>query len=140
MDRNAPISIVTAIVVSVVGVFGLMTQPMVVGVYADMLGFDYQQGGNVIIAEIAGGALASILAMFWINKVNWRLAVLFALLCVAAGNVLDILPGIGEHRASLHARHIRAIPGQIPVDGGITSAAFGVTHLQHSWHVDATAL
>ena len=57
MDRNAPLAIVTAVIVSVVGVFGLMTQPMVVGVYADMLGFEYQQGGNVIIAEIAGGAL-----------------------------------------------------------------------------------
>jgi len=88
MDRNAPLAIVAAVVVSVVGVFGLMTQPMVVGVYADLLGFDYQQGGNVIIAEIAGGALASILAMFWINRVNWRLAVLFALVCVIVGNVL----------------------------------------------------
>ncbi|NND54803.1 MAG: hypothetical protein HKN56_07520 [Gammaproteobacteria bacterium] len=91
MDRNAPLAIVTAVVVSVVGVFGLMTQPMVVGVYADMLGFEYQQGGNVIIAEIAGGALASILAMFWINRVNWRVAVFFALVCVAAGNVLATL-------------------------------------------------
>jgi len=91
MDRNAPLSIAAAIAVSVIGVFGLMTQPMVVGVYADLLGFDLQQGSLVIIAEIAGGALASVLAMVWINRVNWRHAVLFALLCVAAGNALTVL-------------------------------------------------
>ena len=88
MDRNAPLSITAAVIVSIIGVFGLMTQPMVVGVYTDMLGFDLQQGSTVIIAEVAGGALASILAMFWINRVNWRLAVLFALACVLAGNIL----------------------------------------------------
>ncbi len=90
MDRNAPLSIVTAVVISVVGVFGLMTQPMVAGVFTDLLGFELQQGGNVIIAEIAGGALASILAMFWINRVNWRYTVLFALVCVAGGNLLTV--------------------------------------------------
>jgi predicted MFS family arabinose efflux permease len=89
MDRNSTLSIVTAAVISVVGVFGLMTQPMVVGIYADMLGFDLQQGSLVIRAEIAGGALASIMAMFWINRINWRLAVLFALVCIVAGNALS---------------------------------------------------
>jgi hypothetical protein len=89
MDRNAPLSIVAAIVISVIGVFGLMTQPMVVGVYADLLGFDLQQGSLVIIAEIAGGALASVLAMFWINRINWRHAAAFALVCVVAGNLLS---------------------------------------------------
>ncbi|MEE4184241.1 MAG: hypothetical protein V2J12_00590 [Gammaproteobacteria bacterium] len=89
MDRNAPLSIVAAIVISVIGVFGLMTQPMVVGIYADLLGFDLQQGSLVIIAEIAGGALASVLAMFWINRINWRHAAAFALVCVVAGNLLS---------------------------------------------------
>ena len=65
MDRNAPLAIAAAIAVSIIGVFGLMTQPMVVGVYTDLLGFSLEQGGGVIVAEVAGGALASILAMFW---------------------------------------------------------------------------
>ena len=82
MDRNAPISIVAALVVSIVGVFGLMTQPMVVGIYKDLLGFSLEQGGLVIVAEIAGGALASVLAMFWITRVNWRVAVVCSLVCV----------------------------------------------------------
>jgi predicted MFS family arabinose efflux permease len=88
MDRNAPISVVAALVVSIVGVFGLMTQPMVVGIYMDLLGFSLEQGGLVIVAEIAGGALASILAMFWITRVNWRVAVTLSLLCVVVGNLI----------------------------------------------------
>ena len=119
MDRNAPLAIVTAVIVSVVGVFGLMTQPMVVGVYADILGFDYQQGGNVIIAEIAGGALASVLAMFWITRVNWRLAILFALLCVAGGNVLATL--------QTDAQLITAIRFAVGVLGQGTAFAIGIS-------------
>lgn len=88
MDRNAPIAIVAACVVSIVGVFGLMTQPMVVGIYSDVLGFSLEQGGLIIVAEVAGGALASVLAMFWINRVNWRIALLFALACVIVGNLI----------------------------------------------------
>jgi predicted MFS family arabinose efflux permease len=88
MDRNAPLSIAAAIAVSIIGVFGLMTQPMVVGIYTDLLGFSLEQGGLVIVAEVAGGALASILAMFWINKINWRIAVVFAIACVVIGNVI----------------------------------------------------
>jgi predicted MFS family arabinose efflux permease len=88
MDRNAPLSIAAAIAVSIIGVFGLMTQPMVVGIYTDLLGFSLEQGGLVIVAEVAGGALASILAMFWINKINWRIAVVFAIVCVVIGNLI----------------------------------------------------
>lgn len=119
MDRNAPLSIITAVVISVVGVFGLMTQPMVVGVYVDMLGFEMQQGGNVIIAEVAGGALASVLAMFWINKINWRLAVAFALLCVVAGNVLATL--------QTDAQLITAIRFGVGVLGQGTAFAIGIS-------------
>jgi hypothetical protein len=88
MDRNAPATIVAAIAISVVGVFALMTQPMIIGIYAESLQFTEQQGNFIVIAEIAGGALASILAMFWIAKVNWRVAIVFALSVVVIGNLV----------------------------------------------------
>ena len=90
MDRNAPLSIVAAIVVSIVGVFGLMTQPMIIGVYAEALQFTEQQGTLVVIAEIAGGALASIVAMFWIGRINWRIAIAIALIVVVVGNLITM--------------------------------------------------
>jgi predicted MFS family arabinose efflux permease len=119
MDRNEPLSIVAAIIVSVVGVFGLMTQPMVVGVYADLLGFDMQQGSLIIIAEVAGGALASILAMFWIGKVNWRYAILFALVCVAVGNMLTVTQS--------DAQVITAIRFAVGILGQGTAFAIGIS-------------
>ncbi|MDP7270681.1 MAG: hypothetical protein QGG65_05010, partial [Gammaproteobacteria bacterium] len=88
MDRNAPISIVTAIVICVVGVFALMIQPMIIPTYAGLLGFTEQQGANILIAEVAGGAIASIVAIFWINKINWRIAITVALVVVILGNLL----------------------------------------------------
>ena len=91
MDRNAPMAIVAACVVSIVGVFGLMTQPMVVGIYSDLLGFSLEQGGLIIVAEVAGGALASILAMFWINRISWRIALSFALAVVIIGNIVTMM-------------------------------------------------
>jgi hypothetical protein len=97
MDRNSTSSIVAAIVISVVGVFALMIQPMIIITYASVLGFTEQQGANILIAEVAGGALASIVAIFWINKINWRLATTVALAFVIAGNLFTITqtdPGV----------------------------------------------
>ncbi len=91
MDRNASLSIVAAIIVSVVGVFGLMTMPMAIGIYVDTLGFTLEQGNTIMIAEVAGGAIASILAIFWVAKINWRKAIFFALTCVIVGNALTVM-------------------------------------------------
>ncbi len=88
MDRNAPSAIFAACIVSIVGVFGLMTMPMIVGVYEDVLGFSREQGMLISVAEVAGGALASVLAMFWITRINWRMALIFALICIVAGNLI----------------------------------------------------
>ncbi len=91
MDRNEPLSIVAAIIVSVVGVFGLMTMPMAIGIYVDTLGFTLEQGNQIMIAEVAGGAIASILAIFWVSKINWRKAIFFALISVIVGNALTVI-------------------------------------------------
>ena len=91
MDRNAPGAIVAAIVVSVVGVFALMTMPVIIGIYSQTLGFDSNQGNLIMIAEVAGGALASLLAVTWITRISWRKAIAFALIVIVAGNVLTVL-------------------------------------------------
>lgn len=119
MDRNSPLAIVTAIVVSVVGVFGLMTMPMGIGVYIDTLGFTLEQGNQIVIAEVAGGALASVLAMFWISKVNWRYAILFSLLCVVIGNVLTV--------AQTDPGTITAIRFAVGILGQGTAFAIGIS-------------
>lgn len=90
MDRNAPISIAAAVYVSIVGVFALMIMPIVPGVLISQLGFSGEAAVGVISAEVVGGALASILAMFWISRVNWRIAALCSVLVVVIGNVVSV--------------------------------------------------
>jgi predicted MFS family arabinose efflux permease len=90
MDRNAPISIAAAVYVSIVGVFALMIMPIVPGVLISQLGFSGEAAVGVISAEVVGGALASILAMFWISRINWRIAALCSVLVVVIGNVVSV--------------------------------------------------
>ena len=90
MDRNAPISIAAAVYVSIVGVFALMIMPIVPGVLISQLGFSGEAAVGVISAEVVGGALASILAMFWISRVNWRIAALCSVFVVVIGNVVSV--------------------------------------------------
>jgi predicted MFS family arabinose efflux permease len=90
MDRNAPISITAAVYVSIVGVFALMIMPIVPGVLISQLGFSTEEATSVISAEVGGGALASILAIFWIGRFNWRIASLVSILVVVAGNVVSV--------------------------------------------------
>jgi len=89
MDRNAPISIAAGVLVSVIGIFALLTMPLIIGLLTAQLGFSIQQANNVIIAEVAGGALASITAMFWIQRISWRKAVVGAICVVVVGNLLS---------------------------------------------------
>ena len=90
MDRNAPAAVNAGIFINVIGVFALMIMPIVPGVLMAELGFSQEVAAGVISAEVGGGALASIFAMFWISKVNWRTAILFALSVVVAGNIASV--------------------------------------------------
>jgi predicted MFS family arabinose efflux permease len=90
MDRNAPTAIYAGIFVSVIGVFALMIMPIVPGVLMAELGFTKEVAAGIISAEVGGGALASILAMFWIARFNWRHAILFSLLVVVGGNIASV--------------------------------------------------
>ena len=90
MDRNAPISIAAAVYVSIVGVFALMIMPIVPGELISQLGFSKEEATRVISLEVGGGALASILAMFWIGRVNWRTAALFSVVVVVIGNAVSV--------------------------------------------------
>jgi len=90
MDRNAAGAVNAGIFISVIGVFALMIMPIVPGVLISQLGFSSEAATGVISAEVGGGALASILAMFWIGRVNWRRAILFSIAVVVLGNVASV--------------------------------------------------
>ena len=90
MDRNASSAVYAGIFVSVIGVFALMIMPIVPGVLEAQLGVSIEAAAGVISAEVGGGALASVLAMFWIGKVNWRVASVFSIAVVVLGNIASV--------------------------------------------------
>lgn len=89
LHKDRPITVAAAVALSCIGVFGLLPQPIFVGALQDVLGFSNQQAGLIAAAEVFGGALACIFAAFWIKRVDWRVASLFAIAVVVLGNLLS---------------------------------------------------
>ena len=87
---DKPSTIIAAVLLGIVGVFGLMTMPLTAGALVEHLGFTNTQAGNVVALEIAGGALASVCAVFWIARVNWRVAAITAVIAVIVGDLLSL--------------------------------------------------
>ena len=85
--HDPPASIATIVILGAVAVAGFNIQPMYLGALADHLGFSPEQLGLVAGAEIAGGALAGVVATFWIRRWNWRRVALAALLALGVGNI-----------------------------------------------------
>jgi predicted MFS family arabinose efflux permease len=89
MQVDKPSTIIAAVALSCIGVFGILAAPIFANILGAGLQLDTDQIGLIIFAEIAGGALASILASFWIQKANWRLAASFAVIVVIVINILS---------------------------------------------------
>jgi hypothetical protein len=87
---DKPSTIVAAVLISIVGGFPLFTLPIVGPVLQEQLGFTIQQAGQVAPIEVFGVGLASVMAMFWIRRINWRIAALIAVAAVVIGNILTI--------------------------------------------------
>ena len=70
---------------TVIGSMAFLIMPSIVGAIADSLGFTEKQLGYLASSEMAGMAIASGSAVFWVRKVSWRLmgAISLGLLIVA---------------------------------------------------------
>ena len=74
-----------------------LIMPVYVGAVADSLQLTESQVGLVAAAELAAVALASVLAPFWIRRLNWRQVLFVSLPCMLLGNLAstlaaDVLP------------------------------------------------
>ena len=85
---DKPATIAAAVLISVIGGFPIFTLPIIGPVLQEQLGFTIQQATGVGFSEVLGVGLASILAMFWIRRINWRVAALIAVTAVVIGNIL----------------------------------------------------
>ena len=65
--------------------------PLVVGAAANSYQLTAAQLGALASSDLAGIALASVLAPLWVRRVDWRLAARLALALVVLGNLLSIV-------------------------------------------------
>ena len=87
-DADKPRTIIAAVALSCIGIFGIMAAPIMASIMGAKLGFEASQIGSIALAEIGGAALASIAASFWIQKANWRVVGAGAILAVVICNIL----------------------------------------------------
>ncbi|MEO7385886.1 MAG: hypothetical protein ABIX37_02990 [Gammaproteobacteria bacterium] len=87
MAADKPTTIVTALLLSCVGVFAIMAGPIMTEALVGSLGYSPDVAGRVFAVEALGTALAPLAATLWMGKVRWRTAAILAILVVVAGNV-----------------------------------------------------
>lgn len=78
-DVNRPTSLATLVLHSSFAAFVLLTAPALVGAFITELELTPRQAGYVISADMAGMGLASVPAMFWLTRINWRKVALVSL-------------------------------------------------------------
>ena len=80
VDR--PTAIIAALSVFVLGSISFPLLPMVVGAVTDHLNFTSQQVGLIASADMFGMFLAAIAAIYWIRRLNWKLAAIGFGICL----------------------------------------------------------
>jgi len=91
IDVNDASAKYTAIYLSTIGISAFLVLPLLVGAVADNLYFNDSQIGFLASAELAGSAVGSVIALFWVRSANWRIAVSIALLILGCANLFSIL-------------------------------------------------
>ncbi|MGI9292601.1 MAG: MFS transporter [Pseudomonadales bacterium] len=89
-DINSPYAILGMICLLVMGPMFFLIMPLYVGALADHVGLDNQQIGALTSVELAGSAVSSLLALFWIRRFSWRLTAIAAGLGLIGFNLLSM--------------------------------------------------
>lgn len=83
----SPRSLAAMVAVGVMGNSVLYIMPLLVGGMVTARGFTDQEAGYIASADLAGFALATFCATFWVNRWRWLKALLAALALMAIANV-----------------------------------------------------
>lgn len=87
MSADKPTTIAAAALLSCIGVAALLAAPIMTATLAASLGLPAAVAGKIVALEALGTALAPLAATFWMERIPWRTAAIFAILVVVAGNV-----------------------------------------------------
>ena len=86
-------SLASIVMIVCLGAFGsaiLLEAPVLVGSMVTQLGFSEAQAGYAMSADLGGMGLASIPALLWVQRANWRIVALVAFSAMIAGNLATI--------------------------------------------------
>ena len=110
-----PTAIWSGILVGTTALLVFLILPLYVGALAGV-GFDDGQLGNLAAMDLAGMALASVLALFWIKRLNWRRMGVGAMLALALINLLCL--GVTDY---VHLMTLRVAAGLAAGTGVVLS-------------------
>lgn len=79
----------TGILFGTIALLVFLIMPLYVGALAGA-GFDDGQLGNLAAMDLAGMALASVAALFWIKRLNWRRMGLLSMVALVLTNLLGL--------------------------------------------------
>lgn len=115
----------TAILAGVVGPEVFIVQPAVVQGFVQYLGFDAASAGYAASVEVWGLAFSTILLSFLAHRLNWRSAVAWSAILMAAGNAGSALvAGVTDHNVFLLLRLLVGVGA-----GGLVSLSFAAVGL-----------
>ena len=90
MTVNSTQTVIASILYCVVGGAAFLIMPVFIGAAAVQFALNESQVGYLASAVMIGSVMSSIAAVFWIRRINWRKAMLFALVILATGHVCAI--------------------------------------------------
>lgn len=86
---NRPSAVAAAILLSCIGAAMFLIQPVFLGAAADQFQLNASELGVLAGTELFGVVLASLLAIFWVRRLNWRVVAAGALTVIVLGNVVS---------------------------------------------------
>lgn len=89
LDVNQVATIFTLVMQASVAAIVLLTAPALVGAFITDFNLTPQQAGYIISVDMAGMALATIPAMFWLNRISWRTVAFASLLLNACFHLMS---------------------------------------------------
>ncbi len=87
MTTDKPTTIIAAMLLACMGVFGLLAGPVMTELLVAGMGLPAESAGRIFAVEALGTALAPLVATLWMSRVSWRNAAIFASLVVILGNL-----------------------------------------------------
>ncbi len=90
-DVNRPISIISAIIIGVIGPSVFIVQPGFVQGLVAYLQFSDQDAGYVMMAEMSGIALSTIALIYYTTRVDWHKLLYIGALIMVVGNLFSIV-------------------------------------------------